>query len=217
MVFAGPVFPEWYWGPIFFLVLLSPVLAAAVVGTDVVARRRRGPLALRVRAGLWLNAVLVPCALVLAGAALVEHVRFERESRAAARDFDFTPYLPRDGLSADLVRAGSDPPVLFSRYDVDAPAYALGYAQRASVVSLRPGRCSLTRLAGTGTTFFEGPCAERRTPGGRRVYLAGRDAFAVLGGTLVRLQSRGVGEPAVLAWFDALRPVQPAEIDWKGP
>jgi hypothetical protein len=92
------------------------------------------------------------------------------------------------------------------------------------VLTLEPGRCSLTRLAGTGTTFFEGACEERRTPAGRRVFVArsatvvrGREAFAVLDGTLVRLASSGVPEREVLRWFDALRPVQPATIDFQGP
>jgi hypothetical protein len=80
----------------------------------------------------------------------------------------------------------------------------------------------LSRLAGTGTSFFEGPCEERRTAAGRAVFVGpsrgivgGRAAFAVLDGTLFRLESRGVAERDVLAWFDALRPVQPAHIDFE--
>jgi len=42
----------------------------------------------------------------------------------------------------------------------------------------------------------------------------GRDAFAVLEGTLVRLSGSGVAERDVLAWFDALRPVEPGGIDF---
>jgi hypothetical protein len=49
------------------------------------------------------------------------------------------------------------------------------------------------------------------------VAVGGREAFSVLGDTLVRLQSSGVGERVVLAWFDALAPVQPAGIEFKGP
>ena len=58
LVLAGEVFPEWYWGPIFFTVVFSPVLVAAAVGTDVVVRRLRGPLPLWKRARLWLPAGL---------------------------------------------------------------------------------------------------------------------------------------------------------------
>jgi hypothetical protein len=38
--FAGPVFPEWYWGPIFFALLFSPPLLAAAFVVDRVVRRR---------------------------------------------------------------------------------------------------------------------------------------------------------------------------------
>jgi len=162
------------------------------------------------------------------GRALVEHLRLQRESKAAAHAFDFTPHLPRHlpaGWDTALVKATESPlPVLFSSYDVAPAGYAFGYQQRAGVVTLEPGGCSLTRLAGTGTNFYEGRCRELRTPAGRRVYagasrvtVGGREAFSVLDGTLVRLQSNGVGERDVLTWFDALASVRPADIDWKGP
>jgi hypothetical protein len=154
MVFAGPVFTEWYWGPLFFGVLFGPA-----------------------------------------------------------------------GFDAEVVRAYDHlDPVLIFVYDAGRAGYAQGSEQRASVVELAPGRCSLTRLAGTGTNFFEGPCEERLTAAGRHVFVArspplarGREALAVLDGTLVRLQSTGVPERDVLRWFDALRPVQPGAIDFKGP
>jgi hypothetical protein len=51
--------------------------------------------------------------------------------------------------------------------------------------------------------------------GASRTLARGTDAFAVLEGTLVRLQSSGAAERDVLAWFDALQPVRPGEIDFK--
>jgi len=228
MVFAGPVFTEWYWGPIFFAVVFGPPLLAVAFVADFAVRRWVRPLRGLRRAALGAGVVAAGTLAILGGRALVEHVRFERESRAAAQDFDFTPFAARRlpaGFHARLVKApADDPPVLIGLYDVRPAGHASGYQQRAGAVTLEPGRCSLTRLAGTGTTFYEGACEERRTPTGRRVFVGpsraivdGREAFAVLDGTLVRLQSSGVPEGAVLGWFDALEPVRPADIDWKGP
>src|SRR4051812_26490714 len=42
MVFAGPVFPEWYWGPIFFLIFFSPVILAVAVVVNWRVRRLEG-------------------------------------------------------------------------------------------------------------------------------------------------------------------------------
>jgi hypothetical protein len=228
MVFAGPVFPEWYWGPIFFAVLSGPPLAVVAGATDFAVRRWVRPLRLPQRAALWAGVVAAGTVAILGGRALVDHLRFERASKAAAASFDFTPYAPPTlppGFDVKLVRADDHfDPVLVMVYDVGRAGYAQGYEQRASTPTLEPGHCSLTRLAGAGTNFFDGPCAQRRTPAGREVFVArsavlarGREAFAVLDGTLVRLQSSGVPERQVLAWFDALRPVQPARIDFKGP
>jgi hypothetical protein len=228
MVFAGPVFTEWYWGPLFFALLFGPPLAVVAGAADFAVRRWVRPLRLPQRAALWAGVLAAGTVAILGGRALMEHVRFERESKAAAAAFDFTPYAPRSlpaGFDGDLVKADSHgAPVLITFYDVAPAGYAFGYQQRASVVALGPRRCSLTRLAGTGTNFFEGPCEERRTPAGRSVWVGrseaiarGREAFAVLDGTLVRLQSSGVTERDVLQWFDALRPVRPGKIDFKGP
>ena len=42
MVFAGPVFPEWYWGPIFFLILTAPVILPVAVVINWGVRRLAG-------------------------------------------------------------------------------------------------------------------------------------------------------------------------------
>ena len=54
--------------------------------------------------------------------------------------------------------------------------------------------------------------------GGRRSApppITGDEAFALLDGTLVRLQHDRLPDGDVLAYFDALRPVAPEEIDFK--
>jgi len=126
-----------------------------------------------------------------------------------------------DRLSADNAVAG---PYLSAIYVDSASRYASGHEQRASQVSLRPGRCDVHGLAGLSTNYYEGPCRLLRSPAGREVFdapsdrlVAGNEAYAVLEGTLVRLEYVGLGEPELLAYFDALRPVDPDEIDFKGP
>jgi hypothetical protein len=42
MVFAGPVFPEWYWGPIFFLIVMTPVILPVAVVINWRVRRLAG-------------------------------------------------------------------------------------------------------------------------------------------------------------------------------
>ena len=80
----------------------------------------------------------------------------------------------------------------------------------------------LRPLVGTATNFFDGPCRELRTPRGLAVFIGasetvvdGGEAFALLDGTLVRLEHVRVADPDVLAYFDALRPVAPDELDFK--
>lgn len=219
MVVAGPVFTEWYWGPIFFLLVVGPPLSCLALVADFGVRRWVRPLRTRERIALW-GIVVVGGSLALAGGrAVIEHIRFEREARAAARSFAFTPQEPRTLpagfetalLVADAIRA----PVLIARYDVDPAGVVFAYQQRAGMARLTDGRCELHDLAGTSTNFFDGPCRAARTPGGREVFLGGRDAFTTLGDTLVRLQYSGVRERALLAWFDALRPVAPADLDFQ--
>jgi len=227
MVFAGEVFPEWYWGPIFFAVLFGPALLAAAFFADFAVRRWVRPLRWRQRAGLWAGVIVGGTLLILGGRALREDLRFEREAKAAAQNLDFAPYraesLP-DPFHEEHVRADDffGGPVLVSRYDVGPGAPAFAFQQRPGEVSLQDGRCALHRLAGTGTNFFEGPCRELRTQRRRTVYLGsaepplvGDEAFALLDGTLVRLQHDRLADRDVLAYFDALRPVTPEEIDFK--
>ncbi len=228
MVFAGPVFTEWYWGPLFFVLLFGlPLLVAALVA-DLAVRRWVAPLRGLRRAGLWAAVLAGGTLAILGGQRLIDHLRFEREAKAAALTFDFTPYAPGElpaGFSERGVNAvDSLAPVLYRHYEAGPGGRALSDQQRAIDVSLTDGRCDLHRLAASSSSFFEGPCRERRTASGRRVYvgassrlLRGEIAFALLDGTLVRLESVGVAEPDVLAYFDSLRPVQPAEIDFKGP
>jgi hypothetical protein len=226
---AGEVFPEWYWGPLFFLVVFSPVLLAAAVGTDVVVRRLRGPLPLWKRARLWLAAAMVAIGVILTVMTVRDHLRFEGESRAAAGSIHFTVHQPEElpaGLHETRVQAHAGRlPYLVSHYENRSgpPVRAYAFEQEPTEVSLQPGACRLSDIEGTSSHFFDGPCEALQTASGRAVFTGpsegtvdGRDAFALLDGTLVRFISVNVSERDVLAWFDSLRPIEVDDIDFKG-
>ena len=227
MAFAGEVFPEWYWGPIFFYFVFGLPLAAAAFAVDFAVRRWVRRLSWPQRAGLWGGVFVAGTLAILGGRAVKDHIRFERDAKAAAQNLDFAPYraesLP-DPFREELVRADDffGGPVLVSRYDVGPGAPAFAYQQRPGEVSLQDRRCALHDLAGTGTNFFEGACRELRTQRRRTVYLGtaepplvGDEAFALLDGTLVRLQHDRLADRDVLAYFDALRPVAPGDLEFK--
>ena len=227
MAFAGEVFPEWYWGPIFFYFVFGLPLAALAPAVDFAVRRWLRRLSWPQRAGLWVGVVAAGSLAILGGRALIDHVRFERDAKAAARKLDFTPYaaekLPA-GFSEEMVRADDlfGAPMLVSRYAVGPARYAFAYQQRPGEVSLRNGHCVLSQLVGTGSNFYDGPCRELRTPRGRAVFIGGfglttdgGEAFALLDGTLVRFEHVQVADRDVLAYFDALRPVAPDDLDFK--
>jgi hypothetical protein len=227
VVFAGPVFTEWYWGPIFFVLLYGPAIAAAALGADFAVRRWVRPLTWPRRGALWVGVMAAATLLVLVGRGLTRDVRFDRAATTAAQSFDFAPYepdpLPRP-FAEQLVDAdtGWGGPAFISRYAA-GPGWAMALQHRPGPeVSLQDGRCSVHDLKGTGTTFFEGPCRAQRTANGIDVFIGpsrrvinGRDAFAVLGGTLVRVEFAQVADRDVLAYYDALRPVAKEDIAFK--
>src|SRR5262245_11508728 len=135
VLFAGPVFPEWYWGPIFFALVFGPVLL--VLG--FIAWRIGGK---KVAAGVVLGGIVV----ILGGRALIADVRFDREATAAAAGFDFTPYTPsplprpfrEERVTADDNWGG---PALISTYGTGGGSFALAYQQKPAEVALEDGRC----------------------------------------------------------------------------
>jgi hypothetical protein len=65
VVLAGPVFPEWYWSPIFFLIAYSPLLAVGTGVAYAVARRRGWRPAGSRRLLLWAACFAVALVAVL--------------------------------------------------------------------------------------------------------------------------------------------------------
>ena len=226
-MFAGEIFPEWYWGPIFFYFVFGLPLAAAAFFVDFALRRWVRRLSWPQRGGLWVGVFVAGTLAILSGRAVIEHVRFEREAKAAAKKLDFTPYVAKtlpDGFDEEFVSADDvfGGPVLVTRYVTGPGVDAWAFQQRPAKYSLADGRCAVYGLAGVSTNFFEGPCRALRTPGGRAVFIGGFEnsteggnAFALLDGTLVRLQSTQIADRDVLAYFDALRPVAPDDLEFK--
>jgi hypothetical protein len=231
MVLAGPVFPEWYWGPIFLLLFAGPFLALAAFAVDVAANRFLGPLRLRTRIWLWVDTPLVVVAVVVSVGALRDHLRFERAAATAASAVDFAAFSPQPpprGLRLETVKPEKrslTPAYIRATYRGPGDGWAVAFQQRPGPIDVRSPSCRLEALQGTGTSFFEGPCEIHSTPAGRQAFLgdsrqfaAGRVAFAVLEGTLVRLEYRApLSDRDALAWVDGLRRADPREIDYKGP
>jgi hypothetical protein len=60
----GPVFPEWYWGPIFFLIVMTPVILPVAVAINWRVRRLPGVRAWATNA--WRRYAIVFGSLVVA-------------------------------------------------------------------------------------------------------------------------------------------------------
>jgi hypothetical protein len=225
-VIAGEVFPEWYWWPILFFIVWGLPLSAVALAVDIGVRRWWRPLSWPQRAGLWVGVVAAGSLAILGGRGLLDHIRFERDAEAAVRRLDFVPYAPSTlpaGFHEEDVRAQVvGGPVIIIGYGVGPGVSATAFQQRPARYSLADGRCAVYGLVGVSTNFFEGPCRALSTAGGRAVFIGGfenstegGDAFALLDGTLVRLQYTQVADRDVLAYFDALRPVAPGNLDFK--
>jgi hypothetical protein len=187
--------------------------------TDFAVRRWVRRLASPVRAGLATGIVLGGATLILAGGLFIGSGRHARESRVVARTIAFTTYEPRS-LPPRFVLESST-----SAVGRDAPAihvfYLLTPSGFASVTQERPPGEPRTRYS--GRCLLEGaggPCRAVRSPKGIRVMLAtdvarSLEGSALLDGTLVSVSTSEVSEAEMLAYFDALRPVEPDELEFK--
>src|SRR3954452_20304957 len=179
MVFAGPVFPEWYWGPLFFLILFSPVILVVAVVVNWRVRRLesvRGWATSGARRYAIVLASLVLSALLVAGALDWWRARaFERDARAQAAQLPFQPLAPvrpPAGYRTDRVSATEDS--VFFAYE-RGERY-LWLTERPVATFEGPGaRCEITSRLGRGEqTWWDFACAEARTTGGDRVLVGER-------------------------------------------
>jgi hypothetical protein len=111
----GPVFPQWYWGPLFFLIAFSPVILAVAVVVNWRVRRLapvRGWATTGVRRYAIVAGSLVVAALLVAGGYQWWTARkFERDARADAARISFQAYAPLRspaGYRTDHVSASED-------------------------------------------------------------------------------------------------------------
>jgi hypothetical protein len=210
---AGPVFTEWYWGPIFFAIVYGPPISV-VAGALYLAGRFTG---LRRRTRAVAALVLAP-ALVLGGVAVAGTIKHRRAEAADARAVTFATFA-----APDLHQTRAD---VFPDYGAQLHlTYELGggdvavtqIAARAD--DLGPPRCALHD--GTPYHAWGGPCRSTRTPRGRLVALmemqTGVPSLAqVRGGTLIVASAYApAGEADLLALADALRPVEVGDIHWE--
>jgi hypothetical protein len=220
LVFAGPIVIEWYWIPILIVVGVGMPVATVAVIAEVILRapRRSGRLTWGKRARMWGIVAGTLMLLSLVFDVALPRLLQDREARATARAFDFTPHEPRSPVFAvQAVNGTLDPPRLERHLMiVGSAATAIEQRPRGPLVA-HDGGCA---LAEQGPKRFA--CRELRTPGGISVYLATsrrsqfsrRTAFAVLDGTLVRLMFEPMEDKYVAAYFDSLRPVEKDEIEF---
>ena len=154
--------------------------------------------------------------LVVAGGAVARTVRFERAEAADARAIGFADFEAR-GLHQTRAEVydGLRPSV---QLDLRARrAGELFASQRAARGDdLEPPECIVHD--GTRYSAYQGPCRAARTPQGRVVTLADApdpSLLAVRDGTLVVAGSWQATEADLLAYADALRPVDARDVDWE--
>ncbi len=218
---AGPIFTEWYWGPLFFLYFYTPILLGAALFVDHLVERRRGPRRLRPRVML-VAGVYVAAVLLIFG--LPDLRGDDRPEVETVSRLDFTPYAPEalpPPFRQNDARTG-DPfgrPVLMTILGLEDGGLMHAYQQRrAGGLSLQNGRCRLTRLAVTAKSY-DAPCRELHTRQGTKVFVGvqqgatGAFAFALLDDTLVQLEGSQPDDRDLLAYFDSLRPVDQDELE----
>ena len=218
MVIAGPVFPEWYWGPIFFLIFYSPLIAVVGVSLLLSTRRWRRPTprsAFARAAGSLLGAI----ALVFAGSLVWGHFQYERAEARDAAMVAFATFEPRDGTGFESTRAEvyASPSRTSVQWTYERGGALLFVTQsRPREADLVPPVCVVSDGARYGG--LSGACELRRTASGRDVLLVREDgpqALASLDGTLVVAYTASATEADLVDFIDALEPVAPGDIDFK--
>jgi hypothetical protein len=213
MPIAGPVFTEWYWGPIFFAIVYGPPISAVAGGLYLLGCFTR--LRRRTRAAAAL--VLAP-AIVLGGVAVAATVKHRRTEAADARAVTFATFAA-PGLHQ--TRADVFPDYrskLHLRYERGGGELLV--TQVASDADdVTPPDCFLHD--GTPYVAWDGPCRAARTPRGRPVTLADMSIgvtslIEIRDGTLIVAGAYApAGEADLLALADALRPVAVEDIHWE--
>ncbi len=218
-VLAGPVFTEWYWGPLFAVLLFGPPVSVLAAVLYLVLRRRMpGGRIARGAAAYALSTLLI-----VGGWAVVRAYRFEKQEEREARGLGFTLYQPRDGFRVSRAEVYSGIRGTMHWTLERGDTYFFATQAPLGSADLEPPRCGTGKAYVTrGGGFEDEPCVAALTPGGRRVVLAresrmpfDRYLFADLGGTLLALSTLEAPQEDLLAYVDALEPVTPDNIDYE--
>jgi hypothetical protein len=228
-IIAGPVFPEWYWTPIFLAISVGvPLLVAALacdgVLTFVLRRRGGGPRSTPAHAStvaaFWVGGAVVVYAVFAIG----EHRERQAATDRAFAAIDVPLYEPAPlppGYIAQVVRpfATSAGGELYGAYR--GPSGALTVTQRASEPGAAEeiaGRCFVGLNPGEPTEYNPPSCRPRPTPGGRNVSDDGRELVLRLGdATRVDIDYDPTIPRAELERFvDALRTTPEQELQLVG-
>ena len=209
---AGPVFPEWYWGPIFFVLVYGPPILAIAGG--LYALGRFTPLRRRTRA---VAALLIAPALALGGVAVAATVKHRRTEAADSRALTFATFAAPGfhQTRADVFPGRT--PKLHLRYERGGGELLVTQVA-ADADDVTPPDCHLHD--GTPYIAWSGPCRTVRTVRGRPVTLAEMQTgvtslVEVRDGTLIVAGAYRAGEPELLALADDLRPVAVEDIHWE--
>ncbi|MGH2750607.1 MAG: hypothetical protein ACRDK3_07005 [Actinomycetota bacterium] len=232
MTVAGPVFGEWYWGPVFFALVFGPlILLVAIILTGVFARRakRHGRPLPRTRIlllGLALTAAL--SLLTVAGLWLKERTDENRRVAQQAAALTFQTYEPTrifPGYEAERVR-----PIALSfgqwvdfRYRRGNDYVFAFQSPLASKIDISEAGCGI-HLAGLSSGETVGSCTTVIAEGGRQIHLTelersslGRHvALVELGETSAYVVYSELDDEAAVDYLNALRPIAPEELDYFG-
>jgi hypothetical protein len=200
MWLAGPVFTEWYWTPIFAVIVYGPpvmaVATALYLGTQRTRLRRRSRAA---------AALLGATALVVGGVQIVGHIRFERAEAREANAIRFATFEP-PGRDAKRVEIADGAVHWYYRRD---GRYLLA-SQRAATPEddVTPPTCRVHERP--RVLLYDGPCIGS---GGGVVLTCSPlpTAMTIRDGTLIH--AYGTADP--LAYVGTLRPVDPRRIDYE--
>jgi hypothetical protein len=209
---AGPVFTEWYWGPIFFLLVYGPPILAVAGGLYLLGRFTG--LRRRTRAAAALVAAPV---LVLGGVAVAGTVRYRAREAADARQVTFATFAAASLHQTRASAVEGPSPRLHLAYERGGGELSVTQVA-ADADDVTPPRCELHD--GTPYVGWYGPCRTARTPRGRLVTLADMSIgvtslVEVREGTLIVAGAYRAGEPELLALSDDLRPVDVEDIHWE--
>ena len=226
MTLGGPVFAEWYWGPIFFAVFVGPfLLGAAAFLLSVIrsmARKRGRVLNVRQQVGIFSAIVVVGVPIAIGAVWAKEqwdkHRMFQRSAELITFQTYEPTYLP-PGLEATSIWPLADPYAQSVQFDYES---STGGHLTLWQSPLKQGEyCGLDIASSTRASPVPGVCETVEIEGGATIRmtmnpeeLATNTASGSFGDTGVVVAFNSVEQEEVLRLFESLQPVPADEIDY---